>query len=114
MADPIEMLLEHLLPKLRGFDRLDQHWLLTTLLDELGFAVGVGDADDPIEAIRDVGEGFVAAVLLAIRRHPERASDAYQAAHGVLVALLDEVQASQRNSEAASDDAPGDNYFAAT
>ena len=114
MPDPIEVLLDETLTKLQGFDRLDRKWFAEVLLDDIGCVYGIGDADDPIEAIRDVGEGYVAAVALAARRHPKRANDAYRAVHGVLVALLDEVQASQRNSEAASDDAPGDNYFAAT
>ena len=80
-ADPIEVLLDDLLARLRAFDRLDQHWLVTTLLDELGFAHGVGATHDHIENVRDVGEGFVTTVALAAQRHPERTGDVYRAAH---------------------------------
>ena len=92
MPDPIEVLLDETLTKLQGFDRLDRKWFAEVLLDDIGCVYGIGDADDPIEAIRGVGEGYVASVALAARRHPERASDAYQAAHGVLVNLMDVVK----------------------
>ena len=69
--DPIETLLDETLVKLQSFDRLDRRWFAEVLLDDIGGIYGVGDADDPIAAIRDVGEGYVAAVALAARRHPE-------------------------------------------
>lgn len=100
MHDAIELLLDELLPKLRGFDRLDQHWLLTTLLDELGLAHGVGAHEDDIENVRDVGEGFVTAIALAVQRHPERTGDVYRAAHGVLVGLVEVVQEALHDSDA--------------
>lgn len=98
-TDPIEVLLDDLLPKLRGLDRLDQNWLLTTLLDELGVAHGVGARDDDIENMRDVGEGFVTTVALAVQRQPERNGDVYRAAHLTLLGLL-EVRESLHDSDA--------------
>ena len=94
--DPIEALLDELLTKLHPFDRLDRKWFAEALLDDIGCIYGVGDEEDPIAAIRDVGEGYVAAVALAIRRQPERTGDAFRVAHTVLVALLDEVMESPR------------------
>ena len=108
--DPIETLLNETLVKLQGFVRQDRKWFAEALLDDMGCVYGIGDAAEPIAAIRDVGEGYVAAVALAARRHPERASDAYQAAHGVLVALLDVVQASLREREPRD----GDDYWSAS
>ena len=90
--DPIETLLDALLPSLQGFDRLDREWFAETLLDELGFAHGVGANDDPVENVRDVGEGLIETVASALRRRPDREADVYQAAHEVLVGLLDVVQ----------------------
>jgi hypothetical protein len=112
--DPIETLLDSLLPLLQGFDRLDRKWFVESLLDELGFAHGVGAHEDDIENVRDVGEGFVTTVALAVLRHPDRAGATYQAAHEVLVGLLDVVQESLRDSEEASDQVPGDGYSSAS
>ena len=97
--DPLELLLDDLLLQLRGLDRLDQHWLLTTLLDELGFANAVGAQDDDIDNVRDVGDGFVTTVALAVQRHPDRTGDVCRAAHSVLVGLLEVVQEALRERE---------------
>lgn len=94
MPDTIETLVEEVLPRLQGFGRLDRLWFVTTLLDELGFAHGVGAHDDPVENVRDVGEGFITTVALAVRREPDRKSAAYRAALEVLVGLLDVVRES--------------------
>lgn len=99
-TDPIETLLDDLLSKLQGFDRLDRKWFAETLLDELGFAHGVGAHDDAVENVRDVGEGFVTTAALAVQRHPERTGDVYRAAHGVLVSLLEVVQAGLNDADA--------------
>ena len=98
-TDSIETQLDELMPKPLGFDRLDQKWFAETLLDELGFAHGVGARDDQIENVRDVGEGFVTTIALAVQRHPERTGDVYRAPQCVLVNLLDVVQEALRDAE---------------
>ena len=108
--DPIEILLDETLAKLQGFDRPDRKWFAEVLLDDNNYIYGIGDADEPLAAIEGVGEGYIAAVALAVRRHPETASNAYRAAHGVLVALLDVVQASLCEGEARH----GDDYSSAS
>ena len=98
-TDPIEALLASTVKKLDGLDRLDRKWFVETLLDELGFPHGVGAHVDDIENVRDVGEGFVTTVALAVQRQPERTGDVYQAAHGVLVGLLGVVKETLRQQE---------------
>lgn len=98
LTDPIEVLLDDVVLRLRAFDRLDQHWLLTTVLDELDFAHGVGAHDDAVENVRDVGEGVVTTVALAVQRHPERTGDVYRAAHGVVERLLNAVPGPDRRA----------------
>lgn len=93
--DPIETLLDETLAKLRAFDPLEREWFAETLLDGLGYVHGVGAHDDPIENVRDVGEGFITTVALATRQRPERVGDTHRAVHQVLVGLLEEVQLSQ-------------------
>lgn len=100
MHDDIEALLDVTLKKLSGFDRLDRKWFAEAVLDDLNCVYGVGDATDPIEAVRDVGEGFVQAVALAAQRHPERLWAVYEAAHGVLMGLLELVPESMPNRAA--------------
>ena len=91
-TDPIETLLDVTLAKLQGFDPLDRKWFAESLLDDLGCVYGIGDADDPVRAIRDVGEGYIEAVAAAVRQDTEHAALAYEAAHGVLVGLLEVVR----------------------
>ena len=91
-ADPIETLLDTLLPRLQAFDRIDRRWFAEALLDDLGCVYGIGAHDDDIENIRDVGEGFITAVALAVQWHPKRTAEVYRAAHEALVGLLDVVQ----------------------
>ena len=54
----------------------------------------VGAHDDPVENIRDVGEGFVTAVGLAVGQQPARFGAVYWETHRTLAGLLDVVQGS--------------------
>ncbi len=99
MLDPIEVPLDDVLLRLRAFDRRDRRWLCEALLDNTNCVYGIGSADDPLGAVSDVGEGFVQTVALAVRRQPERTCDVYQAAHGVLVGLLEVVRTEDSTPE---------------